>query len=158
MHRFFTCMSDNRHRIRFVAEILNILSKYNLSDFLTNYTKHADFPEKPHWKSIVVGAVNQKHDYDGQTRINLDNDFNRFRKIHFSESIASVWKFRTNCSEHRTAKSIAKLISSVSHNTKQSCEICKPVCKYIYIHASLSCPNTSELCSIWWNLIIEHSL
>jgi hypothetical protein len=42
-------MSDNRHRIRFVAEMLNILSKYNLSDFLTNYTKHADFPEKPHF-------------------------------------------------------------------------------------------------------------
>jgi hypothetical protein len=62
-------MSDNRHRIRFVAEMLNILSKYNLSDFLTNYTKHADFPEKPHWKSIVVDAVNQKHDYDWQTRI-----------------------------------------------------------------------------------------
>jgi hypothetical protein len=29
------------------------------------------------------------------------------------------------------------------------------VCKYIFIHASLSCPNTSEMCSIWWDLIIE---
>jgi hypothetical protein len=65
---------------------------------LHNYTKHADFPEKPHWKRIVVDAVNQKHDYDWQTRINLDNDFNRFRKIHFSVSIASVWIFPTNCS------------------------------------------------------------
>jgi hypothetical protein len=83
-------MSDNRHRIGFVPEMLNILSKYNLSDFLTNYTKNADFPGKPHWKFIVVDAVNQKHDNDWQTRINLDNDFNRFRKIHFSVSISSV--------------------------------------------------------------------
>jgi hypothetical protein len=148
-------MSDNRHRIGFVPEMLNILSKYNLSDFLTNYTKNADFPGKPHWKRIVVDAVNQKHDYDWQTRINLDNDFNRFRRIHFSVSISSVWIFPTNCSELRTAKFITKLISSVPHNNKQSCEICKPVCKYIFIHASLSFPNTSKMCSIWWDLIIE---
>ena len=83
-------MSDNRHRIGFVPEMLNILSKYNLSDFLTNYTKNAEFPEKPHWKRIVVDAVNQKHNYDWQARINLVNDFNRFRKIHFSVSISSV--------------------------------------------------------------------
>ena len=69
MHRLFTCMSDTRHRIGSVPEILNILSKYNLFDFLTYYTKNADFPEKRHWKRIVVDAVNQKHDFDWQTRI-----------------------------------------------------------------------------------------
>jgi len=143
IHRLFTCMSDNRHRKGCVPEILNILSKYNLSDFLTCYTRNADFPEKPHWKRIVVDAVNQKHDYDWQTCINLDNDFNRFREIHFSVSIANVWKFPTNCSKLRTGKFIAKLISSVPHNNEQSCEIEKRVCKDICIHASLSCPNTS---------------
>jgi hypothetical protein len=81
---------DNVYLIGFDPEILNILSKYNLYDFLTNYTKNADFPVKPHWKCIVVDVVNQKHDFDWQTRINLDNDFNRFREIHFSVSIASV--------------------------------------------------------------------
>lgn len=88
-------------------------------------------------------------------RINLDNDFNRFREIHFSVSIPSVWTFTTNCSELRTAKFFAKLISSVPNSNEQSCEIYKRVCKDIFIHASLSCPSTSEMCSIWWDLIIE---
>ena len=81
-------MADNRHRIGFIPEILQILSKYNLSDYLTNYTKNTNFPEKPNWKRIVVDAVNQKHDNDWQARINVDNDFNRFREINFS-----VWQF-----------------------------------------------------------------
>lgn len=148
-------MADNRHRIGFIPEILQILSKYNLSDYLTNYTKYTNFPEKPNWKRIVVDAVNQKHDNDWQARINLDNDFNRFREIHFSVSIASVWQFPTKCSELRTAKFIAKLISSVPDRNEQSCDICKRVCKDIFIHASLSCPSTSEMSSIWWDLLIE---
>jgi hypothetical protein len=40
----------------FVPEILSILREYNLSEFLTNYAKNADFPEKPNWKRIAVNA------------------------------------------------------------------------------------------------------
>jgi hypothetical protein len=106
-----------------------------------SHTKNGDFPEKPHWKCIVVNVVNQKQDNEWQTRINLDNDFNRFREIHFSVSIPSVWTFTTNCSELRTAKFFAKLISSVPNSNGQSCEINKRVCKDIFIHESLSCPK-----------------
>jgi hypothetical protein len=99
---------------------MNILSKCNLSDFFTNYTKNADFPEKPHWKHIVVNTVNQKHDNDWQTCINLDHDFNQFREIHISVYIASAWKFPTNCSELRPAKFVVKLFSSVSNDNEDT--------------------------------------
>ena len=99
-----------------------MLHKYNLSVFFTNYKKNAIFGGNL-WKSIVVNAVGQKLDNDWQTRINLDNDFNRFKENHISVSMASVWKFLTNCSDHGPAKFVAKLISSVPNNNVPSCGI-----------------------------------
>ena len=102
-----------------------------------------------------MNAVGQKHDNHWQTRINLDNDLNWFRETHISVSMASVWKFLTNCSDLLPAKFVAKLIPSVPNNNVPSCGIWKRVCKYVFIHMSLTCHCISEICSICWDLMCK---
>jgi hypothetical protein len=136
--------------IEFIPEILNILSKCNLSDFFTNYTKNADFPEKPHWKHIVVNAVNQKHDNDWQTCINLDHDFNQFREIHISISIASVWKFPTNCSKFTLLRLSLFHLYQIMINHVKFANVCVKTSLVLVVQVP-----QSEMCSIWWDLLIE---
>ena len=42
-----------------------------------------------------MNVVDLKHDNEWHTLINLDNDFNQFREIHISVTMARVWTFLT---------------------------------------------------------------
>ena len=88
-----------------------------------------------------------------QTTISTDSE--RYISSYLYTLVISAWTIANNCFEIRTATFVAKLISSVPNNNEQSCEICKCVCKDIFIHASFSCPSTSDMCSNWWDLLIE---
>ena len=64
LQRLFSCLLDGRNHIGFIPDILNILCKYNLYEFLITYISDGNFPDKLQWKRLVVNAVESKHDND----------------------------------------------------------------------------------------------
>ena len=79
LQRLFSCLLDGRNHIGFIPDILIILCKYNLYEFLITYISDGNFPDNLQWKRIIVNAVESKHNNDWLIRINSDNDFKRFR-------------------------------------------------------------------------------
>ena len=75
----------------FTADICSILSRYNLLDHLTQYAKTLVFPGKQSWKRVVSSAISHHELNLWQERVNLDNDFIRFRQLQFTISPATIY-------------------------------------------------------------------
>ena len=122
MTRLFSYISDNsRNHFGFIPDIIGILYRYELSDYLVEYLLQGMFPPKQLWKSIVYDAVNETHSNEWSLRTTSDNDFLCVRDIHRSVELANVWKYAKSSRTLKFIFFIVKLMTDIPNNTKGIC-------------------------------------
>ena len=72
----------DRTPLGFIPDIMNILEKYSLSEYLHKYTTDYTFPTPAVWKRTVKNVLYQHQSKSFQEVVTSDSDFARFKKIH----------------------------------------------------------------------------
>ncbi len=111
--RLFSCLQNSNLRNGFVPDVLHIIQKYKLCEFLQTYLNSGSFPSKYQWKNIVISAINSVQYELWNDRVTSDPDFIRFKQIHSNIFISQVWKWPSSTFDLRKAFFIAKLIVTV---------------------------------------------
>lgn len=83
---------NSRIQHGYIPDIIKILVKYKLEEYLSNFMTHGHFPSKMIWKSIVKNSVEKVQTENWLNRVNNQDDFLRFISIRKSVSIAKVFK------------------------------------------------------------------
>ena len=125
-NRLFTCVFDkDTVRYDFVPDILDIVQKYDLSEYITDYLLDGQCPGKLQQKKAVSFAVQSCQQQSWTSRVTADSDFSRFINIHNAVSTTTIWLYLTNSSELRTSIFMAKLISTVPDSNVKICSVCE---------------------------------
>jgi len=126
LNRLFTCVFDkDTVRYGFVLDILDIVQKYDRSEYITDYLLDGQFPDELQWKKAVSFAVQSYQQQSWTSRVTSDSDFSRFINIHNVVRTAKIWSYPTTSSELRTTFFIAKLISTVPNSNVRICRLCE---------------------------------
>jgi hypothetical protein len=79
LHQFFaSCTSTS---IGYISDVVGILEKYRLCEFVKRYMTKGCWPDKKPWRSIVDKAI---HDHEAQhwtSKINTDRECQRFQSV-----------------------------------------------------------------------------
>ena len=155
--RLFSFFIDtNRIHYRFIPDVINILYKYQLHDYLIDFLSTSTFPDKQSWKIIVNSTVNSVQSDEWNSRIYSDTDFRRFINIHKSVMMNNFWNKATSCGAIRDYYFITKMLTVVPDSTPGVCSICVRNFSDVYVHACCNCNGTSDLRNVLWDIIIEN--
>ena len=151
--RLFSFLADlSKRQMGFIPDILKLLEKYNLTQFLQQWLDYGTFPNKQTWKTIVTQAVYQHHETLRTSRI-CGPDFSRFSAIFQDEDPSQFWRFPTNCYEISLCKFICKLISDPPYVNSNTCQLCGAVLHDFFTHVICSCSSTYAIRNTWWTEI-----
>ena len=155
--RLFSFFIDtNRVQHGFIPDIVSVLYKYQLHDYMTDFLFTSFFPDKRTWKIIVNRTVNSVQSDEWNNRVHIDSDFKRFINIHKSVIMNKFWNKVKSCVEIRDYYFITKLITVVPDSTPGVCTICQRTFTDVYVHACCNCTSTSDLRSVLWDIILEN--
>lgn len=107
-----------KNQLGFAPEIWKVLKKFNLEEYLHNYLANAVFPSKFAWKTIVKRKIRDFYETAWHERLNTDDDFARFRRVHTNLSLSNIW---TVSHEKASAHAIfiaAKLCATTPRNNE----------------------------------------
>ena len=157
VRRLFSYFIDyNHNHFGFIPDIVDILSKYDLNQYLLDYISDGQFPGKMEWKVIVRNAVSEKQIFDWNIRINNDTDFSRFIQLHDSIKLVDFWRKSKSFPEVKASFLITKLWTVIPNSTADTCTICMRQFSDVYVHACCNCTGTFEYRELWWNIIVEN--
>lgn len=157
MTRLFSYLSDrNRSHCGFIPDIVNILIKYNLVDYITDFILEGAFPSKHEWKIIVNKAVIAIQDEEWLQRMNLDSDFQRFRDIHRAVDVAPFLRHANSHIEIKRCYMIIKVMTDIPNSTPGTCTLCSRHFCDLFVHACCNCNATRYIQDTWWDLIMEN--
>ena len=141
----------------FTSDCVNILQKYNLTNFLDVFLANGPFPPIQIWKRIVRNEIQTKELADWNQRLCDDNDFRCFRQIHKTLQPHPAWTVALNNPHLRKhAHYVVSLCCLI--NDKDStilCEKCGKMFKDPCIHAITSCDHLSDIRDEFWTEIIS---
>lgn len=127
----------------FIPDIVNILTKYNLTTFLIDYIYSGHFENKQSWKKICYSRVLEIYTENWINRISSDNDFSRFRFLHTKIEKAILWESATDFESLSNAFKISKIW--VNTNKKiQKCKLCDFIGNEILKHCTTECSKLEE--------------
>ena len=129
----------------FIRDICRILCLYNLEFILDNCSNIRLIPSIFTWKRIVKTAVLGKSSQLWLTRLNEDDSFERFRKLHMSISPAVVWRTCSNRAQLILCDYIADLWATLPDNINRVCPYCKTVYDDCLRHILLRSANAMSL-------------
>ena len=144
-------ISGNSLKLGFIPDIVRILRKYSLEDYLQRYMATGLFPTKVQWKRISRNFINGQANTTWLTRNQTDSHLSSFLYIkpqvlfhselwELSRSISSrvIAKHCNNC-----VKMIAKFYSD---SFTKFCHYCKNHFSVsLCVHVVLQCPSTESL-------------
>ncbi|KAH3857413.1 hypothetical protein DPMN_100020 [Dreissena polymorpha] len=133
-------------KIRFIPDIVKILQKYHLEDYLTNFKTNSLFPSKEKWKSVCRKAVRQHETSHWRMRLEQHNDFSLFKEVHTGLEPATIWrvaKIRTD------SLSLMKFLSRLCCKQPPEQRVLCLKCTHQYMHievvlALFVCPLTDS--------------
>ncbi|KAH3796868.1 hypothetical protein DPMN_150445 [Dreissena polymorpha] len=79
-------------KIGFILDIVKILQKYHIEDYLTSFKTNSLFPSKEKWKFVCKKAVRQHETSHWRMRLEQHKDFSLFKEVHNSLEPATIWK------------------------------------------------------------------
>ena len=82
------CTKRNRG---FIPDIVRILDKYELSQYLKDFISSCTFPPKCQWKRLCKSTLFAYEQTNWRARLNTNGDFFRFREIHQKLQPGIVW-------------------------------------------------------------------
>ena len=128
----------------FIPDIVNILHKYELFNYMQRYLNSTDFPTTLRWKRIVHRALICHYTHNWDLRTIHNSTFRRFRLIHDSIAPSPIW---INCDTraeviHATS-AINALVFRQFYDTYQ-CKLCDMRTDDIMKHIVIQCREMSH--------------
>ncbi|CAG2233240.1 unnamed protein product [Mytilus edulis] len=144
---YTNCASD------FSKDCVDILYKYHLSDYLTKFMDSGHFPSQRIWKRIVHRSIFEYELKEWQQRINIDSDFNIFKKIHKVFQPHPAWTVALDFPYLRKQANYIVSLCCLVHNTNSDsilCDKCGKLFTDPCIHAISSCDYLSDIRDEFW--------
>ena len=138
---FFHSDGSNNPCSGYIPDIMTLLKKYNLNQVIEKYIKDTYFPSKLSWKIMVNKAVHDKENMLLMERLNMNNDFDRFKTLHIRYENAIVYTIFSNSFQPMLMVRIAKLWT-MKPNLLRKCPNCDNEHIDILKHIILECEKT----------------
>ena len=92
--RYFAYLNNSQSiKLGFIPDICSLLAKYNIEHLLNNAVLlPGQIISKYSWKQTVHKAVNDFESVQWKRRLNQDNDFEMFRKLHYEQKPCILYK------------------------------------------------------------------
>ena len=118
----------------FVPDIVCILTKYDLLDYLMEFVSTNCFPTKKNWKKIVNLRVYEKYNYVWQEKIKRNKQLYRYSQVNTNNEMSEWWLL---------AKEYPKNLLEITNVIRLLCgsykirgkRVCNPVVQYIQTFA-----------------------
>ena len=152
--------NDGSHpNIGFLCDIVEILQKYKLSDYLDNFIQNATFPQKSQWKRIIKTAFSDIEILNWKVRIDNDSDFSAFKLIQLSYSSHPAWTIAKNYPYLRKHAhfliSVCCLIRDDECQESTLCDRCGRMFADPIVHAISTCDFLDDIRDMFWREIIN---
>jgi len=136
----------------FVPDILNIIEKYDLSEYLKYFLGGNKFESRQNWKKIVSSHVHTKQEELWKARMTYDSDFNRFVLFHHCLEAHPLWRLGIKHPELKESIIFSvKLAVTIRDQTDiPSCHKCGKLYQDTAIHIVLQCSLTEKLRDELW--------
>ena len=138
---FFHSDDSNNPCTGYIPDILTLLKKYNLNYVIETYIQDTHFPSKLSWKIMVNKAVADVENRLLHERLNLCNDFKRFRTQHERYESALVYTIFSSGHQPTLMIRIARLWT-MKPNILRKCPHCENENRDILKHIILECEST----------------
>ena len=146
----------------FVSDIVDVLRKYDIEYYLTEYMSNTSFPTKSQWKSIIRRAIHTRSNEDWLTRVQLDRQLNSFlfikpQLLYNSE----LWEMSRSSSSTLTSYQCNKCVRLIakfySDSFTKICSHCKVnFTASVCIHLIFDCQFTRYLRNIIFEILQSH--
>lgn len=143
----------------FVSDMVLLLEKYSLYEYLESLIDTGAFPKKQHWKFLVYTSVYRHEEISLRNRMSSNEEFSRFIQIHNSITPHYLWKLAAKYPNHLEAiHYILKLCVTLRYvDSENLCHICGKFYRDIITHVVLSCTCTESFRDDLWCSIINVS-
>ncbi|MCG8035095.1 MAG: reverse transcriptase family protein, partial [Candidatus Thiodiazotropha taylori] len=81
-----------RNQLGFIPDVWDIVLKYDLSEYLHQYTLSSAFPSKYQWKKLIVRRITDFYATQWSERLESDHEFSRFKTLHPKLEMSVIWK------------------------------------------------------------------
>lgn len=153
---FSYLMRLTNNQVGFIPDVVQLLTIYNLIDYLHQWIENGSFPSKQSWKTFVRSATTRTHRDMRYLRMSSDPDFSRFLTIFNGRHPSSFWYIPNNCFEIRLCKFICKLITDQRRDSPDYCQLCGVCFLNLFTHIVCSCSITADIRGNWWNDITNN--
>lgn len=157
LRRLFTYLQDitDRTPLGFIPDIMVILQKYNLMNYIHEYSLNHTFPNTSAWKKIVKNTLFRFETTNFKQTLQTDDDFVRFKEVHDIIRPSILWQTVTTTAELKLMHFIIKCLVLIP---KQEIQIC-PKCDRDYQdplkHIVMSCTATVNIRTSLWDYIVD---
>ena len=135
---------------------MNILEKYNLSEYLHKYTTDYTFPTPAVWKRTVKNVLYQHQSKSFQEIVTSDSDFVRFKKIHTVIKPSVIWQAPSTTAELKRLHFIIKCSVLIPRKSSEICQNCGlEFTDPINHHITTSCISTLTVRTIFWDYLVD---
>lgn len=147
----------------FLPDIIKILKKYNLQQYLDGYIIDGVFPSKPSWKRIICESIAQQQWSTWRDKLRERSELDLFRRVHTELQPLDLW--RTAWRNPVYMKPLASLVNIFCGNipsefleatneidSRITCSLCdKDVKKNVVKHFFMSCVYTADTRNDMWD-------
>ncbi|PJE78122.1 hypothetical protein CI610_02944 [invertebrate metagenome] len=157
--RFFMYIVNNCSQKGFIPDIVRILKKYNLYEYIVLFLDDGSFPNKIHWKSLIYKSVSNYETNAWLHRMSNDADFTRFLLLHDDLKPHYLWQLALRHPNFLyNIGYIMKLIVTVRvSNVQLLCHHCGLFYTDFVTHVILQCSVTDNIRDNLWCIIASIS-
>ena len=153
------CFKNNCVRIStgFIADIHNIMCKYQLISYLTDFCETSRFPSKHAWKHIVKKSVFDFEESKWQTQISSSPDTSHFLQLHPSLKVHKAWQIsRLNPLLKEHSHHVISICASWRPFTCEGvCSLCRSRYSDLLIHVICNCQYISKIRDEFWMSLLS---
>ena len=134
------------NQIGFIPDIWEIVTRYQLQDYITLYIRSSEFPSKQQWKNLIARKIRQSYEAEWSHRLQIDTEFSRFKVLQPRLEMSVIWTLSLDTSTVPEAFLVARLWSKVTQGFPNTinCALCHAETNDIYKHIVSSCPSFGQ--------------
>ena len=144
-------------KLGFIPDILRIITKYNLNNFILGYITNCAFPSKHVWRAIVRDALRSREEQKLQVSAKDPKLFRFFQTYGTALHFHPIWSMEHNAVCYRKQlRKIAKLIGVLcDYNVKKNCVYCSKEFTDFLEHYICSCSKYKDTREFYWYLVLN---
>ena len=109
----------------FINDIVRILEKYGLNQYLNDFISTCTFPPKCQWKRLCKSTIFALEQSNWRARLETSDDFFRFREVHLQLTSSNIWLTALkNPNSIETMTFLAQLCCKPKSDESVTCSMC----------------------------------